>query len=85
MKLKPGLSIPCKEVIFMPKEKSSHLNEVIEAIALLKNFERDWPGGARNRLLKEALERIQTGLQEDLFQIMSQKKTGRKGSERSNS
>jgi hypothetical protein len=69
----------------MPKERSNRLNEVIEAIALLKNVERDWPKAVANELLKEALHKIEKGLQEELFQIMSQKKTGRKGSERSNS
>jgi hypothetical protein len=60
----------------MAKDRSSHLNEVVEAIAFLKNAERDWPGHA-NSLLKEVLKRTQNDLQDELFMIMSEKR-GRK-------
>ena len=61
----------------MAKDRSSHLNEVVEAIALLKIVEKEWPQGFENPLLKETFQRKQIDLQEELFQIMSQKK-GRK-------
>ncbi len=63
----------------MANERSSHLNEVVEAIALLKNVEKEWPGGYLNPVLKETLEKTERQLQEELFLIMSQKKEKRTG------
>ena len=63
----------------MANERSSHLNEVVEAIALLKNVEKEWPGGYLNPVLKETLKKTERQLQEELFLIMSQKKEKRSG------
>ncbi len=61
----------------MPNEKSLHLTQVVEAISLVKNAEKDWPGGCANGILREVLTQTEKDLQEELFKIMSEKK-GRK-------
>ena len=61
----------------MPKEKSSRLNEVnevVEAISILKDAESAWPAGVSNRLVNEVLQRTIRELQEKLFNIMNKKK-----------
>jgi hypothetical protein len=61
----------------MSREKSNRLHEIVEAISLLKNAESAWPAGWSHPLLKEVLQRTEKELQEDLFEIMSQKKRER--------
>ena len=58
----------------MSKEKSNRLNDVIDAIGLLKNVESAWPAGFSNPLLKEVLQKAEREFQEELFNIVNKKK-----------
>jgi hypothetical protein len=58
----------------MAKEKSSHLADVVDAISRIRNAENDWPAGICNPLLREFLRKTLMNLQDELFEIMSQKK-----------
>lgn len=58
----------------MPKEKSNRLNEILEAISLLKSAESAWPTGFSNPLLKEVFQKTEREFQEELFNIINKKK-----------
>jgi hypothetical protein len=62
----------------MPKERSNHLDEIVEAISLLKNAESAWPEGFSNPLLKEVLQITERELKEKLFNIVNKKKDSKK-------
>jgi hypothetical protein len=61
----------------MPRERSNQLSEIVEAISILKAAEKEWPRGVSNKLIKEALDRKEKELHEELFVLMTEKK-GRK-------
>ena len=58
----------------MPRERSNHLSEVVEAISILNAVETEWPRGAKNPLIREALDRKKQELHEALFLLMTTKK-----------
>ena len=59
--------------------KSAYPITVVEAISLLKDAEKDWPGGFSNPLIKQRLLEAEHELHEELYEIMCEKKTGRAG------
>jgi hypothetical protein len=63
----------------MGRERSDQLADVVDAISKIKDAENDWPAGFCNPLLREFLRKTLMNLQDQLFEIMNQKK-GRKAS-----
>jgi hypothetical protein len=61
----------------MAKERFNRLAEVLETLSILNAVETEWPRGAKNPLIKEALDRKKQELHEALFLLMTEKK-GRK-------
>ena len=58
----------------MSKGMSNRLNEILEAISLLKSAESSWPTGFSNPLLKEIFQKTEREFQEELFNIINKKK-----------
>ena len=54
----------------MANERSSRLADVLETICILNAVETDWPRGAKNLLIKEALDRKKQELHEASQKLM---------------
>ncbi len=51
----------------MANERSSRLTDVVEAISILKSVEKEWPRGVSNHLIKEAWNRKEGELHEEII------------------